>query len=269
MVSESVIEMVTERLHAWADFHKGQLPANIIYYRDGVSAGHYAKVKKDELTAIRTAYTAVRKTKGLKPQGLNLTAVIVTKRHHTRFYPTSDGETDKIGKDFYLQSHSGIKGTARPTHYFVLENKVPGLTLEALRDLTHDLAYSYVRSMTPVSYVPPTYYADRLCERGRLYVRRFLVGDDLNFRMEVDAARDKLRAQLKVKRKDEFGDDKDGMIGKEQIRKRMDEDTVNKDVKKWVFEKIKEEFNRYGDGGGDVGQGNPWGRELGKTMFWM
>lgn len=125
--------------------------------------------------------------------------------------------------------------------------------------------------MTPVSYVPPTYYADRLCERGRLYMRRFFVGDDPTFRMEVDAYRDKLRAQLKAKRKDEVDDGKDGKIGKEQMRKRMDEDTVKKDVEKWVFGKAKEEFNRHGDGGGggDVGYGNPWGRELGKTMFWM
>ncbi|CAE7032959.1 Piwi domain containing protein [Pyrenophora teres f. teres] len=291
MDAKSVIEMVTERLHAWADAHTGLLPASIIYYRDGVSAGHYAKVQEEELTAIRAAYAAVRKTKGMKPQALNLTAVIVTKRHHTRFYPTANGEKDRWGnkncmpgtcvdqlvtspyyQDFYLQSHSGIKGTARPTHYFVLENNVPGLTLEALRDLTHNLSYSYVRSMTPVSYVPPTYYADRLCERGRLYMRRFFVGDDPTFRMEVDAYRDKLRAQLKAKRKDEVDDGKDGKIGKEQMRKRMDEDTVKKDVEKWVFGKVKEEFNRHGDGGGgggDVGYGNPWGRELGKTMFWM
>jgi eukaryotic translation initiation factor 2C len=149
--------MVTERLNAWAAVHnslKNRLPKNIIYYRDGVSSGHYPKVQQTELTAIRDAYDAKRANLGLKPQLLNLTAVIVTKRHHTRFYPINAKDKDKFGnenclpgtcvdklvtspyyQDFYLQSHSGVKGTARSTHYFVLQNDIPGLTLESLRDL--------------------------------------------------------------------------------------------------------------------------------------
>jgi hypothetical protein len=30
--------------------------------------------------------------------------------------------TSPYYRDFFLQSHSGIKGTARPTHYFFLRN---------------------------------------------------------------------------------------------------------------------------------------------------
>ena len=161
--------MVTERLNAWADFHGNgsTVPDNIIYYRDGVSAGHYSKVQKVELRAIHTAYDTVREAKSLPRAKLNLTAVIVTKRHHTRFYPTKTGKKDRYGnnncvpgtcvdklvtspyyQDFFLQSHSGIKGTARPTHYFVLENNVPGLTLETLRDL--------VSLSSPFLYYLPT-----------------------------------------------------------------------------------------------------------------
>jgi hypothetical protein len=36
-----------------------------------------------------------------------------------RFYVTSS-----CFQDFYLQSHNGIKGTARPAHYFMLENEM-------------------------------------------------------------------------------------------------------------------------------------------------
>ena len=32
--------------------------------------------------------------------------------------------TSPYYRDFYLQSHSAIKGTARPTHHFVLRNDV-------------------------------------------------------------------------------------------------------------------------------------------------
>lgn len=38
---------------------------------------------------------------------------------------------------------------------------------------TFHLCFPYNRSLTKVSYAPPAYYADRLCERGRLYLQRF------------------------------------------------------------------------------------------------
>ncbi|PSN66108.1 Piwi-domain-containing protein [Corynespora cassiicola Philippines] len=78
-------------------------------------------------------------------------------------------------RGFYLQLHIGVKGTVRPAHYFVLENDTTHLSLGDLRDLTHSLNYPYVRSLVGVSYTSPTYYADRLCERGRLYLQKFFV----------------------------------------------------------------------------------------------
>ena len=35
---------------------------------------------------------------------------------------------------------------------------------------THSQSYSYVRATKAVSLVPPAYYADLACERGRLYL---------------------------------------------------------------------------------------------------
>lgn len=156
MDPNTVEAMVIERLEAWAKVHTGKLvlPENIIFYRDGVSSGHYPKVQDLEVKAIRNAFAGMQKRKGLPTKKLNLATIIVTKRHHTRFYPISAGDKDQFGQnnckpgtcvdqlvtspyyqDFYLQSHSGIKGTARPTHYFVLNNNVPGMTLEEIRDL--------------------------------------------------------------------------------------------------------------------------------------
>ncbi|ORY07012.1 ribonuclease H-like domain-containing protein [Clohesyomyces aquaticus] len=52
---DDVTEMVRERIHDWATENK-RLPANILYYRDGVRDGQYAQVKAEELPKICHAF---------------------------------------------------------------------------------------------------------------------------------------------------------------------------------------------------------------------
>ena len=78
-----------------------------------------------------------------------ITILVVGKRHHVRFFPMNQNEADKSGNcpagtvvdtdvtnpaefDFYLQSHGGLLGTSRPSHYNVLldENVVVIQVLE-------------------------------------------------------------------------------------------------------------------------------------------
>jgi len=71
---------------------------------------------------------------GFKP---TITLIIVGKRHHVRFFPSAQNESDRSGNcvagtvvdsdvvnpvefDFYLLSHGGILGTSRPAHYNIL-----------------------------------------------------------------------------------------------------------------------------------------------------
>ena len=75
--------------------------------------------------------------------------------------------------DFYLQSHAALKGTARPCHYFVIHHDM-GLPANALQRITFNLCWTFARALTPISYVSPAYYADRLAERGRCYLSPFL-----------------------------------------------------------------------------------------------
>ncbi|KAF2126832.1 Piwi-domain-containing protein [Dothidotthia symphoricarpi CBS 119687] len=288
-VSLSVETMVLERLKAWAAVNRNSLPDNIIYYRDGVSSGHYPKVKHEELTAIRSAYKIARGKAGLPPKKLNLTAVIVTKRHHTRFYPIDFGDKDNHGnnnclpgtcvdklvtspyyQDFFLQSHSGIKGTARPTHYFILENQIPGMSLEKLRDLTHNLCYSYVRSMSGVSYASPTYYADRLCERGRMYIRKYFNGDEDALWTELHDLKKTIEDAQKADRAARYGG---GSHVKSKAEKDLEGDhakSVIDNQKAYVFEKIESEFYMYRDSSDEAEKSdNPWPKTMDGTMFWM
>jgi eukaryotic translation initiation factor 2C len=133
--------MVTARLKAWSDNNGGRLPDNIIYYRDGVSEGQYSKIKTIELPGIRAAFDALDSTSAVRKK-VKITAIVGVKRHHTRFFPmiaadkqgehgncmpgtlVQDMVTSPYFADFYLQSHSGLQGTARPTHYFLLEDEI-------------------------------------------------------------------------------------------------------------------------------------------------
>ena len=87
--------------------------------------------------------------------------------------------------DFYLQSHSPIQGTARPAHYFVLQDEIfrsfpPGKVpvpfqtpSDILEQVTHNMCFLFGRATTSVSIPPPVYYADIAAERGRRYLSQY------------------------------------------------------------------------------------------------
>jgi eukaryotic translation initiation factor 2C len=141
-IIQDVEGMVIERLNDWRSKNAATWPKNVLYYRDGVSDGQYSQVKALELPQILTAFAKVVAKAGLKATPkFKLTALIVAKRHHLRFYPLEKEAAPKNGNcqagtlvdsmvtnpiysDFYLQSHNGLKGTAKPAHYFVLVNEM-------------------------------------------------------------------------------------------------------------------------------------------------
>ncbi|KAJ8092003.1 Protein argonaute-2 [Marasmius tenuissimus] len=112
-----------------------------------------------------------------------ITLVVVGKKHHIRFFPTENGRADPSGNclagtvvdsdithptefDFYLQSHGGILGTSRSSHYSVLfdENK---FNADSLQSLSFALCHVYARSTRSVSIPAPVYYADIASSRFR------------------------------------------------------------------------------------------------------
>lgn len=128
-----------------------------------------------------------------------MTVLVVGKRHHTRFFPTTidkDRMDEKTGNccngtivdrhvtearnwDFFLQAHNALQGTARPAHYFIVldeiftKRPVPSSFknhADVLEDLTHNMCYLFGRATKAVSLCPPAYYADLVCERARCYL---------------------------------------------------------------------------------------------------
>ncbi|SMR50157.1 unnamed protein product [Zymoseptoria tritici ST99CH_3D1] len=187
---DGIEQMMNERLDLWQKHNGSKLPTKIIIYRDGVSEGQYMTVLKEELPGIEKAFTTRYGAKAKHPK---LAIIIVGKRHHTRFYPTREqdadydpqrqkgnwnplpgtvvdrGVTSKILREFYLQAHQGLQGTARPAHYVVIKDEI-SFEADQLEQFTHHLCYLFNRATKAVSICPPAYYADLLCERGRSYL---------------------------------------------------------------------------------------------------
>ncbi|KAJ5082775.1 hypothetical protein N7532_011818 [Penicillium argentinense] len=189
---EHLTDMMLKRLHRWTLGGKKPLPDNILIYRDGVSEGQYNQVLVTEMTALRGAFAKVYKDRS-HPR---LTILVVTKRHHVRFFPTSAQDCDRTNNckngtlvergitrpwywDFYLQAQTPLQGSARPAHYVVLYDEIftknPSSpkgynAADALQQLTHNICYMMARCTRAISYGTPAFLADRYCDRGRKYV---------------------------------------------------------------------------------------------------
>jgi len=212
-------DLLKSRLSLWRKHNNQQLPENILVYRDGVSEGEYRLVRDLEVPALKKACSEVYPADMTKKDLPRITFIIVGKRHHTRFYPTTDkpdltdvrsgnpkngtivdrGVTEVSSSlpstlfhyianiyqartwDWYLQSHTGLQGTARPGHYVVVSDEIfrgrpipkgSGFTntADVLEDLTHNMCYLFGRATKAVSRCPPAYYADLVCARARTYL---------------------------------------------------------------------------------------------------
>lgn len=111
-------DMISELLEQYYVQNKKTFPDNLIVFRDGVSDGQFEKVVAIEIPLIRRA------AKDTARKNINLTFIIVQKRHHARFAlaqqntsarkPTYNvpsgtvvdrGIVDPHLKVFYLNSH--------------------------------------------------------------------------------------------------------------------------------------------------------------------
>lgn len=152
----------------WSTLYAGNTPHQVIYFRDGVSEGQFDFVLKQEVADMRAMFKAVNPKVDPK-----FTVVICGKRHHVRFFPGRGGDrnenpipgtlvetgiTHPFEADYYLASHCAIKGTARPVHYNVIANE-NNYDISFIEQLTFEHCMQYARSTTPVSMVPPVYYA--------------------------------------------------------------------------------------------------------------
>jgi eukaryotic translation initiation factor 2C len=63
---------------------------------------------------------------------------------------------------------------------------------------THTASYAYARATKAVSLIPPAYYADLACERGRCYLNDFLVAEDQTTTSSNRGKRDREEEEKRV-----------------------------------------------------------------------
>jgi hypothetical protein len=207
-------EMMIERLLRYQEVSR-TLPDRVYVFRDGVSEGQFDAVIKEELPKIIDAFGRVKPKGGPqgKPYRPLLTIIICGKRHHVRNWP-GDASADKNGNtrpgtvvdqgitavfdfDFYLQAHSGIQGHVKPTHYTVVYDESK-LGADEVQQGINMASYLYARATRSVSLIPPAYYADLACERGRCYLNEFLVSEDKTTTTSKGKSKDKDEEKKRV-----------------------------------------------------------------------
>lgn len=124
--------------------------------------------------------------------------------------------------------------------------------------------------MCGVSYVSPTYYADRLCERGRLYLRKFFNGDDAALWNDFRDEKTRREAGFRIERKEKFGGHDHKKTDAEKVMEKKHGDQVAYDMKDWMLEKVEKEFYPFREHPDPLLKwSNPYSKRLGSTMFWM
>ncbi|KAN0075335.1 Piwi domain containing protein [Tylopilus felleus] len=190
-------DMVYQALHDFGAENRAA-PQRFIFFRDGLSEGEYEGVAEKEVKDIKAAIDQLWQDRKLDPQKSPkppLTFVVVGKRHHVRFFPQTERDADRSGNcpagfvadqgignpiamDYYLQSHGGLLGTSRPSHYIIIRDENFNNNIEALQELSFALCHSYARATRSVSIPAPVYYADLVCSRAGFHFAPELKYDD-------------------------------------------------------------------------------------------
>jgi eukaryotic translation initiation factor 2C len=131
------------------------------------------------------------------------------------------------------------------------------------------LCYTYCRATTGVSYATPTYYADRLCDRARLFLRRTWAGADDAYLLQLDARK---AAHLQARQTARDNQYRNGQPfqagGTKTLAEEQDEAGDNESLRLFArgeaLTYAKNEF--YGP---NSHAGNPWHPDLAQVMFWM
>ncbi|KAI0705837.1 Piwi-domain-containing protein, partial [Cytidiella melzeri] len=167
-----ISSMMRKALQEHTSVYRKAFPKTLVVFRDGVSEGEYSQLENTEIKEIESTSRASQLRISFK-QKIELIFIVVGKRHHVRFFPSDKANGDRSGNcnpglvvdkelvnsaymDYYLQSHAGILGTSRPSHYVVIKN-TPQWSADQLQEFSYALCHIYAASTRAVSIPAPVY----------------------------------------------------------------------------------------------------------------
>jgi eukaryotic translation initiation factor 2C len=185
-------DVMEKLLQAFSDENQGILPSSIYFYRDGLTEGQLGTVKIQEAGSIRQA------ARDMGIPDLKLTYIAVQKSHTMRMFPADPNAADSCQNvrpgvvvdrdvtnpadfDFYLQSHSGLKGAGmtRMPKYVVAVDDHQHKPVH-IHNLTYQLCYLFARCTRAVHVPAPVYYANIAADRARIYDGQDVYDDSLS-----------------------------------------------------------------------------------------
>ena len=184
--SSKIKEAIKELFHLFKDASHCY-PQTLIVYRDGLSQGEFDTVAANEIYGLRAAAQEL----GFEFELLYISCI---KRHTTRFFATDQRNINKrtgnfknglvvdkeiTGKwfEFYIQSHTGLQGTAIPTRYVVLHDDMH-INGDDLQQFTLNMCGVLQRSAAPCSIPNVVKMADLLADRVKRWEKTDVVGGD-------------------------------------------------------------------------------------------
>lgn len=172
-------------IEQWRE-RNGNYPTKLIFFREGVSGDRAQELLQNELKAIGSG---VKQTGMAKPQ---FAFIVIHKRHSIKLFVSND--KDACGRmnncppgtvvdcspvveprkrfDFFLLSHAGIQGTARASHYEVINNAFHSqYNSDDFQEATLFLCHLYQRCTRAVSLPAHVFYSHLAAFRTSLYLQ--------------------------------------------------------------------------------------------------
>jgi len=179
-IVDTLEETMMTLLHDFATANS-RPPRRIIFFRDGVAHNQFEAVTQEEVAKVRRACHAV--CGHSMPQLVFIVTQMRTKARLAEWGRGKGGEgwqnvppgtivdRDITGAgvfDWYMVPHHALQGSARASHYHVLENDAH-LTADELQRFSFDLCHLYGRATKIVSRPAHLYYAHLAAALGPYY----------------------------------------------------------------------------------------------------
>uniref|UniRef100_A0A1I8A9G3 Piwi domain-containing protein n=1 Tax=Steinernema glaseri TaxID=37863 RepID=A0A1I8A9G3_9BILA len=199
---DSMLPIMERLLQQWAQHHDGQMPKEILFFRNGASEGQYKSILKFEIPLIQKALEDFRERSTVAQihETTKFCFLVATKRHNVRIFKANIEHrarateqnlapgiavdrsiTHPVFTEFYVNAHTTLQGTGKIPRYAIMYNDA-GFKIGQLEHIVFGLAHLHQIVNLTTSLPTPSYIASDYADRGMAVLHQFLKdsGSDVN-----------------------------------------------------------------------------------------